>query len=319
MESPLSNFIKYKNSVDLTEFASDKKLLNKNLSKKIEALKKFPFDEELREKIEEEKQHILDSFSSIEELLNEFKADAEAHVRHREKKYMVESYQQYEDGTRDTPEYLLDRALFHALIYRDEIKDYLKSRIKSLSSWKHSAMFIRPEHGEYIKEIIDSDPLYLVEEHEEMFGPVRQLWNEQYQGRLRYVLNNENRDQIYRNIPKNQLGLIVAFNYFNHKPFEVMRQHLVELYSLLKPGGSLIFTYNNCNYPLAVMNFEQGFYSYTPGVLIEPAVELIGFEIIESYNEESTNVSWLEVKKAGNLTSIKGGQTLALIDEKPLT
>ena len=316
MKSPLSNFIKYKNTVDSVEFDSDKKLLEEKLSEKIENLKKFPFDQQLTEKIEKEKQNIIDSFKDIEILLNNFKTNTESHVRHEERKYMSESYRQYEEGSLDTPEYLLDRALFHALIYRDEIKSYLKSRIKSLSSWKHSAVFIRPEHGEYLKEIIDSDPMYIVDESEEMFGPIKHMWTDQYQGRLRYNIIDENRERIYRNIPKNQMGLIVAFNYFNHKPFEIIRQHLTELYDLLKPGGSLIFTYNNCNYPLAVKNFEQGLYSYTPGTLIEPAVELIGFEIVESYNDESTNVSWLEVKKKGKLTSIKGGQTLAMIEKK---
>jgi len=316
MKLPLSNFIKYKNTVDSVEFDSDKKLLETKLSEKIENLKKFPFDQQLTEKIEKEKQTIIDSFKDIEILLNNFKSNTESYIRHEEIKYMSESYRQYEEGSSDTPEYLLDRALFHALIYRDEIKSYLKSRIKSLSSWKHSAVFIRPEHGEYLKEIIDSDPMYIVDESEEMFGPIKQMWNDQYQGRLRYNIIDENRERIYRNIPKNQMGLIVAFNYFNHKPFEIIRQHLTELYDLLKPGGSLIFTYNNCNYPLAVKNFEQGLYSYTPGALIEPAVELIGFEIVESYNDESTNVSWLEVKKKGKLTSIKGGQTLAMIEKK---
>ena len=319
MKSPLSNFIKYKNSIDLIEFASDKELLEENLSKKINGLKKFPFDEEVREQIEKEKQLIVNSFNGIQNLLDRFKADADDYVRQKEKTYIMESYNRYEESSYDTPEYLLNRAIKHDLTYADDDKHYFKSRIKSLSSWKHSAMFVRPGHGDYIKEIIDSDPLYLIDEHEEMFDPVRQMWTKQYQGRLRYNLIDENREQLYRNIPKYQLGLIVAFDYFNHKPFDVIRRHLTELFDLLKPGGSLIFTYNNCNYPLAVKNFELGLYSYTPGALIEPAVELIGFEIVESYSNEDTNVSWLEVKKKGELTSIKGGQTLGIVDEKQPT
>jgi hypothetical protein len=45
-------------------------------------------------------------------------------------------------------------------------------------------------------------------------------------------------------------------------------------------------------------------------------VEFIGFEIFESYNEPLTNVSWLELKKPGELTSLRGGQCLAEINEK---
>jgi hypothetical protein len=42
-------------------------------------------------------------------------------------------------------------------------------------------------------------------------------------------------------------------------------------------------------------------------------MKMLGFSIVESYNEEATNVSWLEIRKPGKLTSLRGGQAIAKI------
>lgn len=316
MESPLSNFIKYKNQVDKVEFSSDRENLNKQLNSRLENLKKFSFNESLVEKLEKHKESIVESFDNLDILLEEFKQSTLDHVRQLEKKYMAESYRLYEEGSKDNAEYILDRSLFHSLIYRDEIKDYFKSRIKINSNWKYPGVCLRPEQGEYADTMLDSDPLYIVDETESLLGPVKKLWTKVLQGRIRYNLINENEKEIYKKFPRNQIGLFVAYNYFNYKPFEIIRLHLSAIYDIMRPGGTVIFTYNNCNLPLAVKNFEQALYTYTPGDLIIPALELIGFEIIENYNHEETNVSWLEIKKPGKLKSLKGGQSLASIDLK---
>lgn len=314
MKLPLSNFIKYKNQVDNVDFSSDCENLDKQLSTKIENLKKFDFNEILINKIDDRKESIIRSFDKLNTLLEEFKQSTHNYVKDREHEYMVQSYRLYEEGTTDNAEYILDRSLFHSLIYRDEIKDYFKSRIKANSHWKYPGVCVRPEQGEYTDTMLDSDPLYIVDENDLLLEPVKLKWNEQFQSRVRYILINDNNNEIYKKFPTNQIGLFVAYNYFNYKPFEVIRQHLTEIYNLLRPGGVVIFTYNNCNLPLAVKNFEQALFSYTPGDLIIPVLKLIGYEIIESYNHEETNVSWLEIKKSGELSSLRGGQSLATVE-----
>lgn len=314
MKLPLSNFIKYKNQVDNVDFSSDCKNLDKQLNTKIENLKKFDFNENLINKIDDHKESIIKSFDKLNTLLEEFKQSTHNYVKDQEHEYMAQSYRLYEEGTTDNAEYILDRSLFHSLIYRDEIKDYFKSRIKANSHWKYPGICVRPEQGEYTDNMLDSDPLYIVDENDLLLEPVKLKWNEQFQSRVRYILIDDNNNEIYKKFPTNQIGLFVAYNYFNYKPFEVIRQHLTEIYNLLRPGGVVIFTYNNCNLPLAVKNFEQALFSYTPGDLIIPVLKLIGYEIIESYNHEETNVSWLEIKKSGELSSLRGGQSLATIE-----
>jgi hypothetical protein len=73
-----------------------------------------------------------------------------------------------------------------------------------------------------------------------------------------------------------------------------------------------IFTYNNCDYPIGVDNFENSYYCYTPGRHVQAMAEKIGFRIASSFDLEN-NVSWLELQKAGTKTSLRGGQTLGRI------
>jgi SAM-dependent methyltransferase len=287
------------------------------LSVVVNTIKKSQFDDENINVLEQQYQKILDDMQSFDEILSEYRKNITKYLRQAESSYMSESYKMYENSrTQDRSEYILDRSLFHALIYRDEINDVFINCIKSHSSWHHPGLFIRPEHGKYVNEMTASDPLYIVDETEKLLSPVKKLWNKQYQSRVRYGLINEDHDVIFKSLAETQLGLVVAMNFLNHKPLEIIKRYLTEIYSLLKPGGIFVFTYNNCDNPLAVKNFEKSLYSYTPGALLKGMVALIGFEITTAFDEETTNVSWLELKKPGTLKTLRGGQSLAKINNK---
>ena len=101
---------------------------------------------------------------------------------------------------------------------------------------------------------------------------------------------------------------------------EVIKQYLNEMFVILKPGGIAMFTYNNCDLPGAVRNFEAGMFCYTPKSLLIPMIEAQGFEIVNSFDNSKINRSWVEIKKPGELKTIKGGQTLAqIVEEKHQT
>jgi predicted methyltransferase len=40
-------------------------------------------------------------------------------------------------------------------------------------------------------------------------------------------------------LPDAQFGLVFAYNYFNFRPFEMMKKYFAEIYQKLKPGGML--------------------------------------------------------------------------------
>jgi hypothetical protein len=54
---------------------------------------------------------------------------------------------------------------------------------------------------------------------------------------------------------------------------------------------------------------------YTPGHKVIAIAEQIGFENVFD-QQGPNNLSWLELKKPGKITSMRGGQTLARIVRK---
>jgi len=242
-----------------------------------------------------------------------YKKELNTLIRAQEIPYIQKSYQLYEESKNDDPEYIIDRFLYKTLIHRDEIKLHFKSRIDINSSWEFPGMFIRPETGELIDTIIACDPLYIVDDYRQLFDSVKRKWTTEFQDRLRYKLLDTQSTKKFKGFPSNQFGLIVALNYFNFIPLDIMKNYFLEIYDLLRPGGVFMFTYNNCDLPGNVRNVEKSMYSYTPGILVESLCTGIGFEIVQSIDYQDTNVSWLEIKKPGELKSMRGGQALAKI------
>ena len=310
MNEPLSYFVKYIETINDVDFADTTVNAKNELDSAINTLSRTSFNNEKVTELIKKKEELINHYSEFNNLISEFKNDAIDKLRTDEKSYLIKSYKLYEESKRDSAEYILDRCLFRALIYKEEVEDYFTSRIQENSTWQHAGIFIRPEHGKFIDKMTASDPLYAVDDNIDLLLPCKKLWNEQYQERIRYNIIDECKNTIFKNFPKEQFGLVVAVDYFNYKPIEVIRKYFIELYDLLKSGGVIIFTYNNCNLSLAVKNFEKLQYSYTPKSLLE----LIGFEIVEEYDHIETNVSWLEIKKPGSLNSLRGGQCLGRIN-----
>ena len=75
-------------------------------------------------------------------------------------------------------------------------------------------------------------------------------------------------------------------------------------------------TYNNCDLAHGVTRAEHVWMLYTPRRLIERHAVGLGFELIQAYDGRG-DVSWLELRKPGDLTSLRGGQTLAKVLAKP--
>jgi SAM-dependent methyltransferase len=265
------------------------------------------------------KQHIGDNRDEILKLLDDIDSDLQSFkqkltdfVAGIEAPYYSKSQTIYNEGLNDSPDYLLDRYNFKKLLYQPETAEFFASRIKIHSSWKWPAVEVRPAYGEITDNLIACDPLYLVDTHPDMFKHVKSKWTPEYQRRLRYYVIDEKSKQIFNQLPQNQIGLFVAVDYMNFRPLELIERYLKEIFNLLRPGGMAIFTYNNCDYPIGVDNFENSYYCYTPGREIKAMCEKIGFRISASFDLEN-NVSWLEIQKKGTLSTLRGGQTLGKI------
>ena len=256
---------------------------------------------------------IQQTFDAFETNLNELKSELKQLIETTEKPWFAESYRLYEqEMISESTEYILNR---RAAITA-ETEQFYCTRIMRYNSWHHPAMIIRPGREAYINHLLASDPLYLVDESHDLLQPAISQFNEQYQQRLRtYAINERSGEEILGKLPNGQFGLVFAYNFFNFRPFEIIRTYLAEIYQKLRPGGVLAMTFNDCDRAKGVMLVEQHFCCYTPGYLVRELAQSLGYQVAFSWTDQGP-ATWLELQKPGNFVSLRGGQALAKIIPK---
>jgi SAM-dependent methyltransferase len=267
--------------------------------------------------------------------LTQIKTRTKEQISQQELPYLQESYKLYQQildtkyccyDTASTNqeekekniEIFLEKSLLTRLDISTQATDYISSRILLHSDWQKTTMILRPGLESWINQLVSNDPLYLVDENYDLLKPAITQFPPQYQQRLQQYVIRESLDQkILSALPDGQFGLVLAYNYFDHKPFEYIRCYLSEIYVKLKPGGALLMTYNDCDRWPGVLASETRSALYTPGSLILDLASNLGFETISSWHEDGP-WTWLELRKPGQWQSIRGGQTLAKILPKPV-
>ena len=256
------------------------------------------------------------SGSQVAYQLKLFNLRLNSYVEQFEKSYFDQSQNIYQMTFNDSDEYVLDKACQYQQQFGQEVCDLIASRIKLYSSWKTPGLHLRPAAGTWVKHMIDLDPLYLADHSEFLLSKTMCQFNPSYQKRLRQVVFDPFNSPKFSTVPRNQIGLIVAIGYFNQMSLDAIQHYLEEFWQLLRPGGVVIFTYNNCDFPECVLKFENKYDCYTPGRLVKQCCEAIGFDVVGEFNTAGV-AHWLEVAKPGQISSIRGGQSLAKIMNKP--
>lgn len=255
---------------------------------------------------------IKSEFQAFETVFDRMRTHTREEIQQQEPYWYEESMKLYREGLEaDTDEYLLNR---RSSLNSDAV-DMLQERVKAYTNWKHPGLIIRPGIEPFMKHMVSLDPLYIADRSHEMLFPCMLEFPEQYKKRLRPCMINECFDQpMLPQVPDLQIGMCLVYNFFNFKPVELIELYIKEIYQKLKPGGVLVFTFNDCDNDKAVQLVERYYCCYTPGRKIHDIVESIGFEQLFKWSNGPT--TWLELKKPGELTSLRGGQALAKIIKK---
>ena len=307
----LSSIIAYKNKLDNLTPLDTTPLTHDKLTPLMNIVKENELQfTNLTEQMIENYQLILGQFDAFDQTIEDVKTKIFELIRQKESVYYQESSRLYQQEiANDSVDYILDRRLPMFI----EVTEILKVRLKNYGDWHHPGLIIRPGHEEWIKELVAFDPLYLVDQAEQLLDPAVLRFNDQYQRRLRtYVISESLTDPIMPTIPDNQFGFCLVYNFFNYKPIEVIEVYLKEIYTKLKPGGTVALTFNDCDRSEGAELFERNFMCYTPGHALISRIESIGYEITYNFRTDSSN-TWLEIKKPGELMSMRGGQSLAKI------
>ena len=252
---------------------------------------------------------VHESFDQFAKVFEGLKTDIDSAIQKQQAAYYRESSQLYQTSIRHEP---AENTLSKRLTIDDDSNLLLRTRLRNYTDWRIPGMIIRPAHESFIEDMVPLDPLYVVDLSQELIDPAVSRFNETYRARLRQYVINEDDEQILGTLPNNQFGLIFAYNYFNFKPLELIRQYLTEAYQKLRSGGTMIMTYNNCDRAHGVELAERNFMCYTPGSEIVKIAESAGFDVTYQHTGLA-DLSWIELQRPGEIVSLRGGQTLARI------
>ena len=193
-----------------------------------------------------------------------------------------------------------------------QVQQEIESRIGLYSNWKYPGLELGCRDGEWTKFLVASDPLYIADAHQDFLDSTIKEYAPEFQRRVRpYLIRNNE----YGVLPQSQFNFVFSWNHFNYKTLETTKQALKQVYNLLRPGGICMFSYNNGDIPAGAAYAETYFMSYMPKSLLIPMCQSLGYEVVYQQDHEPA-VSWLELRKPGELSTIKGHQAMGIIKEK---
>ena len=188
----------------------------------------------------------------------------------------------------------------------------LMSKIGASVDWRYATLEIGCRDGEFTQHLVAGDPLYVTDVHQDFLDSTVSKFTNEYQRRIRPYLI---KDQDFLQLPQEQFGFVFSWNHFNYLGVDTIKHYLQQIYKLLKPGGTMMFSYNNGDLPAAAEYAERYYMTYMPKSLLAPMCEMIGFDIVDTHDFEPA-LSWIEIKKPGTLITVKAHQVLGTIKSK---
>lgn len=309
----LSEIVTHKNIIDALSISAVAESAAFGLDSVIEIIKRaqLPIEQQL-EDMDTSKFVIDNVMIDFENIIRSVQDAALTAIENNEKRYFKQSIELYENMRHEEVDYILNRAK----PMRETTQELINARSKLYTDWRFPGMIIRPAQETHVNDLVALDPLYIVDTHADLLLPAMKSFTPEYQARVRqYVIEEYTKDSIFKNFPKNQFGFVFSHNYFQYKPVSVIQDYITEIFDLLRPGGVFGFTYNDCDFGHAVRLTEQHFHCYTPGRLIKQHAIDSGFDIIYEYHADE-NIHWIELQRAGEKDSLRGGQAMAAIVSK---
>lgn len=210
-----------------------------------------------------------------------------------------------------------DRA-HRQLTIPDDVREMLVGRIRLYSDWHYPGLEIGPRDGQFTAQLVGLDPLYVVDTRIENIEGALSQFPKEYQNRVRkYLVDYSIPGKTLLQLPIDQFGFVFSWNLFNYIPFNDVKKYMADVFRLLKPGGTFLFGYNDASTSVGVSQIEWNNMSYMTKEMVETEAKKLRYEITNSYGVDvkSKNLSWIEVKRPGSLTTIKAHQTLGIIKD----
>lgn len=309
--SELSKLVAYRNLLDKIDIDLNKKTSILKINSIMHTIESSALQiEDYTEELQSSRNNIMHTVNEFYQNLDNLKNKLNELILLQEPAYLKNCIELYRSSLyNETSEYILNRKF----ALSNETVNLFKTRISSYTDFKFPGLIIRPGNEEWLGILVANDPLYIVDLNKELLIPCLENYRLAYKQRIRsYVVIENSENKILNALPDSQFGLCFVYNFFNFKPLVIIKQYLEEIYQKLRPGGTLIMTYNDCDHEHGVILAERCFASYTPGRTIHEIIKNIGYSITYNWSSKSA-LNWVELKKPGTLSSLRGGQALAKI------
>lgn len=194
----------------------------------------------------------------------------------------------------------------------------VKIKISKYSDWRYPCLHVMPRHKELIDSSVSGDPFYLIGPDISAINNLISSYPVLYQRRLRLY---ELKDRNLKILPQSQFGFVLCWDFFNYLGPDVVEGYLRQIFDLLRPGGVLMFSYANCDNETIARRAETSANGYFSVRAVQQLANTIGYEIIDLIDLPTNDpnvpyISWAELKKPGELATIKRHQSIAEIIEK---
>lgn len=206
---------------------------------------------------------------------------------------------------------MLTPDIYNNIPVSEAVDFVIRSRIKQYCDWHYPGLQLGSRFKTWSDCLITCDPLYLESNSREVLTDIISLYPAEYARRLRTYTN-------VSLLPVGQFGFVLAWNHFNYVAFEMIKTQLMTVFDLIRPGGTFMFSYNNCDLSASAILAEDLAMSYANVRIIEEACIEAGYEITAKYDIETddvqySHISWIEVRKPGVLSTVKAHQVLGQI------
>lgn len=209
---------------------------------------------------------------------------------------------------------------FRTIPRTKEFEEELGSRIRQFTNWKYPTLEIGPGLGAWTDNLVGSEPLYLVDIHREYLNATTYKYQELFKRRIRSYLIGAEAEKSHldlSDLPENQVGFIFSWAVFDFLPLDHLTTYLRSCFKVLRPGGIMLFSYNDCdNYQNAALA-ENAQRHWMTKKLLKQVFDMLGFELLSFCVSQDQQHSWVEIKKPGQLKSIKSHTPMAKVMARP--
>ena len=307
----LTNLVKTKNLIDNVDHSKFESAYNNYVIEILKILNQCSAESsETIQKLQNTLNILFNETENIKTTLSDFKNKINNDLSERTKDWVQEGYVAENGNTMHSilvPELEKNNRSFFP---SDQTKQKVLAVIYKKTNPVYACLEIGPGDSIWTQFLVAGDPLYIVDVHQEFIDSTRSVFPAPFQKRMRsYLLDFPNRYSLEK-LPQGQIGFIFSWNVFDYFPKYETKLYLESCFKVLRPGGSMLFSYNNCNTEHGASLASIAAKSWMTEETMVSICQDIGYDI--EINENG-NDSWLVITKPGELKTVKTHQALGEI------